>query len=269
MTTLPITFLSDYGYSDEFVGVCHGVIQRIAPGATVIDITHGLPPRAVAPAALVLRNALEFMPPGVHLAVVDPGVGGARRPVALRCGERIFVGPDNGLLSLAAKRAGDVDVAVDLSDCPWRLEPMSATFHGRDLFAPVAAHLALGDPLERAGALLAPSELTALELPRPSTSGDRVDAQAVYVDRFGNVQLNLDEHELASLGLAAGDRVSLETPRGRFEATFARTFSDVAREGLVLYLDSYGVVALAANGGNAAAALGLDREVSVSLRRGG
>jgi S-adenosylmethionine hydrolase len=267
--TRPITFLSDYGYNDEFVGVCHGVIQRIAPGATVIDVTHGVPPRAVTQAALVLRNALDFMPVGIHLAVVDPGVGGARRPVALKCGDRVLVGPDNGLLSLAAQRAGDVDVAIDLSESPWRLEPLSATFHGRDLFAPVAAHLALGEPIDQAGKRFPPAELTVLELPRPSAADGAVDGHALHVDRFGNVQLNLGERELASLGLETGERLVLQTPRGRFEATFARTFSDVPREGLVMYLDSYGVVALAINGGNAAAALGLDREVSVALRRGG
>ena len=147
---LPITFLSDYGHEDEFVGVCHGVIQRIAPGAVVIDIAHALPPHDTRTAALVLRNTLPYMPQGVHLAVVDPGVGTERRAVALQARDgRLFVGPDNGLLSLAFERRGGVESAVDLSESSYRLEPVSATFHGRDLFAPVAARLALGSGARR------------------------------------------------------------------------------------------------------------------------
>ena len=265
MTALPITFLSDYGHRDEFVGVCHGVIQRIAPGALVIDLAHGLPPHDVRAAALVLQNALPFTPPGVHLAVVDPGVGSARRPVALRCGDRMLVGPDNGLLSPAAERAGGVELAVDLSHSSWRLDPVSATFHGRDVFAPVAARLSLGEPIEHAGEPFDRDELTTLELPRPSVSNDGVSGHAVYVDRFGNVQLNLGTRELEQAGLSRQDGVSLETRRGQFEAVFARTFSDVPHESLVLYLDPYGIAAIAVNGGNAARALGLAPNVPVHL----
>jgi S-adenosylmethionine hydrolase len=267
MTPLPITFLSDYGHHDEFVGVCHGVIQRIAAGATVIDIAHGLPPQDLAPAALVLRNALPFMPEGVHLAVVDPGVGGRRRPVALRCGPRLLVGPDNGLLMPAAERAGGVELAVDLSSTPWRLEPVSATFHGRDLFAPVAAHLALGEPLEQAGETFAPSELVRLELPQPGLSDGGVSAHSVYVDRFGNVQLNLAADDMAKAGLEPSGGVAVETSRGRFEALYARTFVDVPHGELIAYADSYGVIALAVNGGSAAAVLGIGAGAPVRLSR--
>src|SRR5207244_4090025 len=139
-----VTFLSDYGYEDEFVGVCHGVIARICPDARVIDITHGIPRHDVRSAALVLRNTLPYMPPGVHLAVVDPEVGAERRAVAVRTAadagpERLLVGPDNGLLALAADGMGGAVEAVDVGRSAWRLEPVSATFHGRDMFAPVAA----------------------------------------------------------------------------------------------------------------------------------
>jgi S-adenosylmethionine hydrolase len=144
-----VTFLTDYGRDDDFVGVCHGVIARICPEARVIDITHGLPRHDVRAAALVLRNTLGYMPAGVHLAVVDPEVGSPRRAVALRVAheERVLVGPDNGLLVLAAERLGGIVEAVDLAGSPFRLEPVSATFHGRDLFAPVAARLAAGEIL--------------------------------------------------------------------------------------------------------------------------
>ena len=175
---LPITFLSDYGHEDDFVGVCHGVIQRIAPGAVVIDIAHGLPPHDTRTAALVLRNTLPYMPLGVHLAIVDPGVGTERRAVALRSADgRFFVGPDNGLLSLAFEQAGGVESAVDLSDSPYRLEPFSATFHGRDLFAPVAAQLALGAALEVAGAPFPPQELDRIELPAVAVAPGELDAR--------------------------------------------------------------------------------------------
>ena len=261
----PISFLSDYGHADEFVGVCHGVIRLVAPDAVVLDLAHGLPAREVRPAALVLRNALPFLPAGVHLAVVDPGVGGLRRPVALRCGDRAFVGPDNGLLWPAAERAGGVDLAVDISDSPWRLDPVSATFHGRDLFAPVAAHLALGEPVEAAGERFDPSDLVPLELPHANVSSGTVDAHALLVDRFGNVSLNVSREHLDEAGLELGGRVAVRTGRGRFESVYARTFSDAPREGLLLYEDSYGAIALAVNRGSAAAALGLHADAPVHL----
>src|SRR3954470_21412899 len=142
----PVTFLSDYGLADDFVGVVHAVIARIAPDARVIDLTHGIARHDVRSGALALRRALPYAAPGVHLAVVDPEVGPDRRAVALRTSEedRLLVGPDNGLLSLAAARFGGVVEAADVGRSPWRLEPVSATFHGRDIFSPVAAHLAAG-----------------------------------------------------------------------------------------------------------------------------
>ena len=149
----PITFLSDYGLRDEFVGVVHAVIATIAPEARVIDLSHGVPRQDVAAGARMLARSLPFAPAGVHLAVVDPEVGARRRAVALLTAEdeRMLVGPDNGLLLPAADRFGGVAEAVEISASPWRLEPVSATFHGRDVFAPVAARLAAGEPLGRGG----------------------------------------------------------------------------------------------------------------------
>ena len=167
-----VTFLSDYGLDDEFVGVCHGVIARIAPDARVIDVTHGIARHEVRAGALVLRRALQFMPAGVHLAVVDPGVGSERRAVALRCAgeDRLLVGPDNGLLMLAAERFGGVVEAADIGASPFALSPVAASFHGRDLFAPVAAHLALGATLAESGEPLDPALLVALDSPRMASS---------------------------------------------------------------------------------------------------
>src|SRR5438270_6807937 len=147
-----IIFLSDYGLADEFVGICHGVIATICPEARVIDLTHGVERHDVRAGALILRGALPFVPAGVHLAVVDPDVGAKRRAVALRLADgRQLVGPDNGLLWLAAEAGGGVVEAADIARSPLRLEPVSATFHGRDIFAPVAAHLAAGASLTQAG----------------------------------------------------------------------------------------------------------------------
>ena len=169
MAPRPITFLSDYGYDDEFAGVCRAVIAGITPGAHVIDLTHGIARAAVRQGAVVLANSLPYCPAGVHLAIVDPGVGSERRPVAVRAADedRILVGPDNGLLALAIERLGGAAEAVDLSLSPLRLEPVSMTFHGRDLFAPVAAHLALGEKLSRAGEAIATDSLATISLPEP------------------------------------------------------------------------------------------------------
>jgi S-adenosyl-L-methionine hydrolase (adenosine-forming) len=266
-TTLPITFLSDYGYEDEFVGVCHGVIRRLAPEATVIDVAHGLPRREVLPAALVLRNALPYLPAGVHLAVVDPGVGGPRRPVALRSGEHFLVGPDNGLLWPAIQRLGEIEEAVDLRESPWRLEPFSATFHGRDLFAPVAARLALGAGLPEAGRPFAPGELVRIELPAPVVSDDGVRCRALHCDRFGNVQLNLNAGGMEAAGFRPGARVAIETPLTRADAHFVRTFGDVGPEEMLLYEDSYRAIAIAVNGGDARAILEIEAGDELRLSR--
>jgi S-adenosyl-L-methionine hydrolase (adenosine-forming) len=263
---LPITFLSDYGHRDEFVGVCHGVIQRIAPGATVIDLTHGLPPRDVRAAALALRNALDFVPKGVHLAVVDPEVGTPRRPLALRTEDgHLFVGPDNGLLWPAIERAGGVDVAVDIAHSPYRLEPVSATFHGRDLFAPVAARLALETPIEHAGSPVAPDDLRRLDLPRPKLLAGEATARVLAVDRFGNLQLNLYRDQLANAGLLPGEDLRVQVGRRGRRAVFGRTFADADAGDTVVFEDSSRSIAVAVNGGSAAEVLQAQPDTEVKL----
>src|ERR687891_89181 len=167
MAARPITFLSDYGYEDEFAGVCRAVIAGIAPEARVIDLTHAVPRRDVRGGAIALVDSLPYAPAGVHLAVVDPGVGTERRPVAVRVAaeDRVLVGPDNGLLWPAIEEFGGAVETVDVSGSRFRLEPVSATFHGRDLFAPVAAAVALGASLAEAGEAIGPESLTGLVLP--------------------------------------------------------------------------------------------------------
>jgi S-adenosyl-L-methionine hydrolase (adenosine-forming) len=251
----PITFLSDYGLADEFVGVVHGVIARLAPDARVIDLAHGIPRQDVVAGALALERALPFTPAGVHLAVVDPEVGARRRAVALRTAEedRLLVGPDNGLLMAAAERFGGVVEAVEISRSPWRLEPVSATFHGRDLFAPVAARLAAGEKLRAAGDPIEPDDLVALDRPRAHLEPDgTVLAHVVGVDAFGNVLLDAT-HDIVRDALRLGRPVRV----GGHEATFARTFADLDPGALLVYEDAGRTLAIAVNSGDAAARLEL------------
>jgi S-adenosylmethionine hydrolase len=271
VATRPITFLSDYGYEDEFAGVCRAVIARIAPDARVIDLTHGIERHAVERGAVVLANALPYAPAGIHLAVVDPGVGSPRRALAVRATseDRVLVGPDNGLLWPAIERLGGVAQAVDVSLSAFRLEPISATFHGRDVFAPVAAHLAGGAALADAGEQIGAESLTRIEIPQPSIEEGRVVAHVVSVDRYGNVALDLAERHLPETDLRLGRPVSVETAAGTRSAAFALTFADVPAGDLLLYLDSYGSLALAVNRGDAAGDLGIDPGGEVVLRPAG
>ncbi len=253
-----ITFLSDFGLEDDFVGTCHGVLKQIAPEAQIIDITHGIRPGHVLQAALMLANTLPYMPAGVHLAVVDPGVGGGRRPLALRDAEgRLYVGPDNGLLLPAADRFGGVAEAHELANPAYALDSVSRTFHGRDLFSPAAAHLALGVALGELGPPLDPDALVRLDLPQPEVGQSRIRAVVLGVDRFGNIALNLTREHLDSVAIVAGMRVELVTGGNRYYAVAARTFGDATPGELLLYEDSYRNVAIAVSRGSAAALLGV------------
>ncbi len=262
----PITFLSDYGLDDDFVGVCHGVMARISPGSRTIDLTHGIPRHDVRTGALLLRRALPYVPAGVHLAVVDPEVGTKRRAIALRTAEedRILVGPDNGLLSLAAQRFGGAIEAADVTRSRHRLEPVSATFHGRDLFAPVTAALAAGAPLEEAGDPLDADELATLHMPLAEIDGDGLTAHAIAFDRFGNVTLDVEHEELTFAGLRLGHAVRV----GDRTAKYAVTFADVPAGDLLLYQDAYRTLALAVNRGSAREALGLALDDAVRIAPG-
>ena len=259
-----LTFLSDYGHDDDFVGVCHGVMARIAPDARVLDVTHGIPRHDIRSGALVLRRALPYLPEGVHVAVVDPEVGANRRAVALRTaeGDRILVGPDNGLLIPAAKRFGGVAEAIEVSRSKHRLEPTAATFHGRDVFAPVGAHLAAGAPLAEAGEPLETGTLRELEMPEARSEDGQLIAHAVAFDRFGNVMLDLEHDEVGEHGLRLGHPVSVNDQ----DAHYATTFADVPAGALLLYEDSYRWLALAVNRGSAAELLGLQLDDEVRIR---
>ena len=250
-----VCFLSDFGLQDDFVGTCHGVIARIAPEARVIDVTHGIPAQAVLQGALVLANTLPYMPAGVHLAVVDPGVGGIRRPLAIRDREgRLFVGPDNGLLLPAAERAG-IDDVREIANPAYALESISRTFHGRDLFAPAAAHLANGVPLDELGPPLAPDALVRLDLPEPVFADDGIEGVVLYVDSFGNIALNVTRDDLEHIGVVPGARLEFELAAQRYYAVAARTFADARPGDVILYEDSYRNMSIAISNGDAAAML--------------
>jgi S-adenosylmethionine hydrolase len=247
-----ITFLSDFGLKDDFVGTCHGVMKRIAAEAQIIDITHGIPPQAVLQGALVLANTVGFMPVGVHLAIVDPGVGGPRRPLVLRDEEdRLYVGPDNGLLLPAAGRAG-IAAAHELANPDYALETISRTFHGRDLFSPAAAHLARGVPLEALGPPVDPESLVQLDVPKLVIADGSIVATLLYVDSFGNIALNLTRDDVEGLGIASGTRVEIELAGERYYAVMARTFADARAGDVILYEDSYKNMSLAISRGSAA-----------------
>jgi S-adenosylmethionine hydrolase len=267
-----ITFLSDYGHSDEFVGVCHGVIARRCPQARVIDLTHAIPRHDVRAGALVLRNALAYIPAGVHLAVVDPEVGvagsHARRAIALRTAteDRLLVGPDNGLLMLAAERLGGVVEAVDVGRSPERLEPVSRTFHGRDIFAPVAAALAAGEPLAGVGEPALVDELRPLKLPSAHVHGEELTTHVLRVDHFGNLILDASHEQLAAVGTQLGGALTVQGAGRTHTARYASTFADVSPEELLLYEDANRTAALAVNRGSAADFLGVGRDDELLVR---
>jgi hypothetical protein len=247
-----ITFLTDFGVQDDFVGVCRGVMRNIAPETTVIDITHGIPPQAVLQGAFILERAIPYMPVCVHLAVVDPGVGSDRRPIAVQTrGGRIFVGPDNGLLMRAADREG-VDAARALTNSRYHLGEVSRTFHARDIFAPVAAHLAAGVRFGDLGEPVEPDELVRVGFPEPEVGSTRLVGTVLTVDRFGNLALNVSHEHLDALSLAPGDWIEVQFALDPFYAQVAETYADAKHGELIVYEDSYGAIAIAVRDGNAA-----------------
>jgi S-adenosyl-L-methionine hydrolase (adenosine-forming) len=247
-----ITFTSDYGLRDHFVGVCHGVMARIAPRARVIDVSHAVPAQDVGYGAVLLAQAVAYLPPAVHLAVVDPGVGTGRGMVAVLAGGQVLVGPDNGLLVPAAEALGGAERAHALENPAYRLEPVSATFHGRDVFAPAAAHLAAGVDPARLGPELDPAGLVRLDRSGPRVDGGRACGRVLLVDHFGNLALDLRRQDLAGVGVALGDPVEVRVGGRAHRVVFAETFASVPAGGLVLHEDSFGSLALAVNRGRAA-----------------
>ena len=259
--TRPIVFCTDYGLADGFVGVCHGVMARIAHDVRVIDLTHSVPRQDVLRGALTIGRATPYMPDeAVYVAIVDPGVGSERRSIAVRAASgALLVGPDNGLLSLAWESLGGAEAAAGIKDERVTLQPVSKTFHGRDVFAPAGAHLAAGLPLDEVGPSIAPEELRVVEMPGPMVTPGAVGTRVIEVDAFGNVQLSARPTDLEAAGLG-----SLLTVAGR-SVPVVSIFADVPEGMLAAIVDSQGFVALVVNHGSAAQMLGLREGGAVVL----
>jgi S-adenosylmethionine hydrolase len=258
-----ITFLSDYGTGDEFVGVVKSVIRSIAPHVTVVDLTHDIPPYDVRAGGLTLGRAAQYLCPGVVLAVVDPGVGTERRAIAVEVGggQSYLVGPDNGLLAGAVAMSGGATAAVELTSLDHQLAAPGPTFAGRDVFAPAAAHLCLGVPLADLGRPVDPLSLLPGLLPLPREEGDAVVAEVLWVDRFGNCQLNVDPDQVA----AFGPRVLLRWGDDVRTAERAPTYQGIAAGQVGLVVDSYGMLAVCLGRRSAAAELGMPVGTEVTL----
>lgn len=255
----PVVFLSDYGLDDAFVGICHGVIARVAPGARIIDLTHSIPRHDVFRGALLLAESIPFMPQdAVFLGVVDPGVGTDRPSLAvLSASGSMFVGPDNGLLSLAVRQAGGVAKAFEITSRKVLLEPVSATFHGRDIFAPAAAHVAAGMPLEELGPPFDPRRMKRVRFSHPSVHSGVIVCEVLAVDRYGNLQLNVRRAHLAAARLQRRHWLEVRMPAGPLPVRRARTFAEVPKGEYAAIFDSFGWLALIRNGASAAEGLGV------------
>ncbi len=260
-----VSFLSDYGDADEFVGVCHGVMLRIEPRLRVVDVTHQIAPGDVRAGGLALARAVQYLPEGVVLGIVDPGVGTTRRAVAIEAASGHFVGPDNGLLASAVAMVGGAQRAVELTSEEHRLPAPGPTFAGRDVFAPAAAHLASGVDLAELGEPLEASALQPGILPLSHEVEGTIQGEVLWVDRFGNVQLNLGPDELHGLGVAPGQPFEVRFDETTRVVRWREVFGD-AREGeLIALVDSYGLVALAVNRGSAAEETGLAEARAVTV----
>jgi S-adenosylmethionine hydrolase len=260
-----ISFLSDYGLVDEFVGVVHSVIRGIAPHVTVVDICHLLPAHDVRAASLTLVRAVQYLASGVVLAVVDPGVGTARRAIAVEAGEdgeTIFVGPDNGLLASAVAMIGGAGRAVELTNEDYQLPAPGPTFAGRDIFAPAAAYLASGLDLLELGPPVDPHSLRPALVPLARAEGEVILAEVLWVDHFGNVQLNVGPDDVEPLGRRVQIRWGTETR----SVVRVDAYADVSTGQVGLLVDSYGMMAIALNQASAADELGLAPGDGVSLQ---
>jgi S-adenosyl-L-methionine hydrolase (adenosine-forming) len=258
VTTLScLTFLTDFGLEDGFVAACHGVAARIAPATRVIDITHLVPPGDVRRGAAVLAQTVPAMPPAVHVAVVDPGVGTARRAIAVEAKGGILVGPDNGLLSWAITALGGGMRAVLLTnDALWN-HPVAPTFHGRDIFMPVASQLVTGTSLTDAGIEVDLGDLVMLATPTNRMLDGEAEGEVLSVDRFGNVQLSIPSVAAANLGISIGSSLIIRCNRRELTAPYLETFGSAVPGKLIAFTDSAGLISLAVTSGNAAERLSL------------
>jgi S-adenosylmethionine hydrolase len=263
--TSVITLLTDYGLEDGYVAACHGVIAGIAPESRIIDVGHLIPAGDIRRGAAILAQTLPYLPVGVHLAVVDPALGGTRRGVVIESHGRIFIGPDNGVLSWAVQAAGGTEGAYEITNQDLFLSDVSPTFHGRDVFAPVAAHLATGRRPSDVGPPLPADRLISLPAPTCRVRDGAVEGEVLSVDRHGNVQLSITAKEIEGLGARVGEMLTVWLGRRQVMIPYRETFSAVPPDDLVAFADSAGLVALAINTGDASERLGLPPGAHVRL----
>ncbi len=249
----PISFLSDFGYTDEFVGVVHGVIARIAPSTRILDVTHGIGHGDIHGGAMALTRAVQYMPDGVFLAVVDPGVGTDRRAIAARTPVGYFVGPDNGLLAPAVAMVGGADLIVSLEEPQFQLPAKGGTFAGRDIFGPAAAVLASDQAeIEDLGPALDPGSIKPLLIPLVEPAGNgAVRGSVLWVDTFGNIQFNVSPEDLGALEIKEGDDVLVSFNMEEFRVVWGSTYGDVDEGEAIIHVDSHGQIAIAVRGGRA------------------
>jgi hypothetical protein len=264
----PVSFLSDFGHADEFVGVVHGVIRRISADVEVIDVTHGIPRGNVRSGALALTRAIQYLPNGVVLAVVDPGVGGERRAIAAETGWGYFVGPDNGLLAPAVAIVGGATRVVSLESKEFQLPHSGPTFDGRDVFAPAAAVLASGEAeLADLGPEAPPGSLTPLLLPLVEQINGTVAGEVWWVDQFGNAETNVSPEDLESIGVLPGGLVTVRVGLQSRELEWRVDYG--SGENPVVHVDSSGMIAVAVPGGRADEELGMVEGTAVVFAPGG
>ena len=255
----PVVFVSDLGLRDEFVGVCHAVIAKISPGSTVIDISHGIAPHDIQAGGLMLAESLRFAPAdAVGLAVIDPGVGTDRLAIAVEThAGRQLVGPDNGVLSAAWRADGGVKRAVTIDSPDVVLQPISSVFHGRDVFAPAAAHLAAGADLSALGPSVTASALTQARLAEPEVERGKISGEVLDVDRFGNVRLNIRPAHVTAAGLQQASALHIATLGEQADAPRIRTYGSVGQGDYGVIVDAWEWLAIIRYEANAAADLGV------------
>jgi len=234
-----ITLITDFGYQDPFVGIMKGVILGINPKARIIDLSHGVPAQDLLAGALILRHSVPFFPPGtIHVAIVDPGVGTRRRPLLIEAEGGFFIGPDNGVLSLALE-GREVEKMIELSNETYHLRPASATFHGRDIFAPVAGYLSLGIPAQELGAPV--SGFVRLPWPEVVWRDDTIQGEIIYIDSFGNLISNISAQDLKGL-----DPQSLTVSLGKLTIQgLAPNYLTGAERGYVALINSWALLEIA------------------------
>jgi hypothetical protein len=263
-----VTFTSDYGLEDVFVGVCKGVMSQIAPHVRFVDVCHLVTAQDIEQGAKSLASAIPYFPVAIHLTLVDPMHGTSTRGVVIEAADgSLLVGPDNGVMSLGWAARGGVARAVEIANPALWLETVHKTFRGRDLFAPVAAHLANGQALTDVGPALDPESLTVLPVREVVVDDDHVHAEVSLIDHFGNVALNLARSDLEAAGISFGDTVELRCNGNTVELPFTSTYGDVARGRLTLCEDSFRAVQVAMNGGNAGQQLRVARGAPVVISR--